>query len=67
MKIKPFDHSDLMARINATDNVPPKLIRDFGDPGQKLKDADRRAGHTRMEFRVSINRLIDFFRRKKEV
>jgi hypothetical protein len=57
------DHSDLIKRINSvtevTDDGWPQ-IQDLGDPNQRFKDADRRAGHRRYEFTVKVKSLVSF-------
>ena len=64
--MKNIDHTDFMCRVNAETDIPPGVTDGFEDPGQLWKDADRQAGHKRLGFRVSINRLMDFFKKKRE-
>jgi len=39
--------------------------QDFQEPQKEWRDYARLQGHKRFEFLVSVNRLIDFFKRRK--
>ena len=54
-------HSDYMKRLNDETNTPPSLMEDFGDPGQRFKDADKRAGFVRYEFKAKISSIRNAF------
>jgi hypothetical protein len=57
------NHKDMMDRINSSTNKPPSLIEDFDDSGKQWKDADRRAGYTRVEATVSTTTISRIFKK----
>jgi len=59
--MKPIGHNDLINRINSGDNVPPNLMEDYFDPMQQYKDADRRAGHYRLEATIKAKTILRLF------
>ena len=64
--MKSVDHSDLIKRIQDSARaagMPPDIVEGLSDPGRQWEDADRRAGHSRVEAIVSTKTISRIFKK----